>query len=70
MARLCNACLLLCFVFPAIGQDSSLRVTLPLIAFGSHHRPTTVSPQSLVITDQKVPVTGAELLPGTDLPLE
>ena len=70
MARLCKACLLVFFAFPAISQDSNLRVAVPLLAFGSHHQPTSISVESLVITDQKVPVTGADLLPGANLPLE
>jgi len=70
MERLCKACLLVFFAFPAFGQDSSPRVIIPLIAFGVHHRPTTVSPQSLLITDQTIAVNGVDLLPGTNLPLE
>jgi Ca-activated chloride channel family protein len=70
MAQLWKACLVVFFALPAVGQDSNLRVTVPLIAFGPHHQPTSVSVQSLMITDQKVPVTGAGLLTGTDLPLE
>jgi VWFA-related protein len=70
MARFCKGCLLVFFAFYAVGQVSAPRVAIPLIAFGSHHQPTSISVQSLVITDQKLPVTGASLLTGTDLPLE
>jgi Ca-activated chloride channel family protein len=70
MARPCIACLLVFLGFPAVGQDSSPHVAVPLIAFGAHHRPTSVSSQSLLITDQKIAVSGVDLVPGTDLPLE
>jgi Ca-activated chloride channel family protein len=45
-------------------------VAIPLIASDSHHRPTSVTVESLVITDQKTLVTGASLVRGADLPLE
>ena len=70
MAQLCKACLIVLFSLPIAGQDSSPRVTVPLIAFGPHHQPTNISVQSLVITDQKVPITEADVVVGTDLPLE
>jgi Ca-activated chloride channel family protein len=70
MASLCKACLLAFFAFHAIAQDSNPRVTVPLIALGLHHRPASVSIESLVITDQKTPVRGAALIAGADLPLE
>ncbi len=70
MARLCKACLLVFLAFPAVGRDSSPHVAVPLIAFGAHHRPTIVSSQSLLVTDQKIAVSAIDLLPGADLPLE
>ena len=70
MARLCKACLLAFFTFYVVGQVSGPRVAVPLTAFGSHREPTSLSVESLVITDQKVPVTGAVLIGGAELPLE
>ena len=46
------------------------RVAIPLIVKGSHHRPINLAVESLVISDQKTPVAGANLLRGADLPLE
>ncbi len=54
----------------AAQQSGAPRVAIPLIAIGSHHRPTSVTVESLVIVDQKTPVTGATLLRGADLPVE
>jgi Ca-activated chloride channel family protein len=70
MAQFYKACLVVFLALPILGQDSNIRVTLPLLAFGPHHQPTSISIQSLVITDQKKPVTGAGLLTATDLPLD
>lgn len=54
-----------------LAQESTApKVLIPLIANGSHHRPAIVMLESLLITDQKTPVTGASLLRGADLPLE
>lgn len=55
----------------AVGQDSLVpRVAIPLIVTDSHHRPTTLTINALTVSDQKMPVGGATLVPGTDLPLE
>jgi len=71
MERLCKAFLLLLLGFSAAAQEPvSPKVSMPLIAIGAHHRPTSVTIESLVITDQKMPVKGASLLRGADLPLE
>jgi len=45
-------------------------VAIPLMASDSHHRPISLTVESLVITDQKTPVTGASLVRGVDLPME
>lgn len=66
-----RALLLLFLGLSATAQDSDIaRVIIPLTASGSHNRPTTVSVESLVITDQRTKVSGASLLPGTDYPVE
>ena len=70
MERLSKAYLLAFFAFYAVGQVSGPRVSVPLIALGSHHVPTSISVESLVITDQKVHVSAAVLRGGADLPLE
>src|SRR5580692_2820744 len=71
MKRICTA-LLLAFVglFGVAQESAAPRVTIPMIASDSHHRPTRVTVDSLVITDQKTRVTGASLVQGADLPLE
>jgi VWFA-related protein len=57
--------------FSGVAQESLARkVFIPLIANQSHHQPTTLTTDALIVTDQKVTVTGASLLRGTDLPLE
>jgi hypothetical protein len=54
-----------------VAQESTApSVAIPIIARGSHHRPISVTVESLVITDQKTPISGASLLEGTNLPLE
>jgi Ca-activated chloride channel homolog len=69
--QVCKAMLLMVLGFSGLAQESSApKVAIPLIANGSHHRPTRVTVESLAITDQKMPVTGADLLRGADLPLE
>jgi Ca-activated chloride channel homolog len=45
-------------------------VSIPVLATGAHHRPATISIESLVISDDKKPVSGASLQQGADLPLE
>ncbi len=46
------------------------RVAIPLIVKDSHHRTINFAVESLTISDQKTPVAGANLLRGSDLPLE
>jgi VWFA-related protein len=71
MKRVCKAILLALLGLSGLAQESATpRVAIPLIATGSHHRPISLTVGSLVITDQKTPVTGASLLRGADLPLE
>lgn len=71
MKRACKAGLLAFLGLCATAQESDIaRVIIPLIAKGSHHRPTTISVQSLVITDQRIQVVGASLLRGIDSPVE
>lgn len=71
MKDVCKAFLLLFLGLSGVAQESAVpRVAIPLIANGSHHRPTSVTVESLVITDQKMPVAGASLLRGADLPIE
>ena len=68
---ICQAILIALLELSAMAQEAAApRVTIPLIANGSHHRPATIAAESLVITDQKMPVSGASLLRGADLPLE
>lgn len=45
-------------------------VAIPLIATDSHHRATSLTVESLLISDQKTQVTGATLVRGSDLPVE
>jgi Ca-activated chloride channel family protein len=69
--QVCKAILLVFLGLSGVAQESPApRVAIPLIANGSHHRPTSITVESLVITDQKTPVTGASLLRGADLPVE
>lgn len=71
MKQFCKAILLALLGLSGLAQESAApRVAIPLIANGSHHRPISVTVESLVITDQKIPVTGASLLRGSDLPVE
>lgn len=71
MKQVCKVILLAFLGSFGVAQESAApRVAIPLIAIGSHHRPTSVTVESLVITDQKTPVTGASLLRGADLPVE
>jgi Ca-activated chloride channel family protein len=71
MRQICKVILLAFLGSFGVAQESAApRVAIPLIANGSHHRSTTVTVESLVITDQKTPVTGASLLRGADLPVE
>lgn len=71
MKQVCKAFLLVFLGLYGVAQESPApRVAIPLIANDSHHRPIIVTLESLVITDQKTPVTGARLLRGADLPLE
>jgi Ca-activated chloride channel family protein len=69
--RTCQAILFAFLGLSAVAQEAAApRVLIPLIASGSHHRPTSITVESLVITDQRTPVIGASLLHGADLPLE
>lgn len=56
----------------SVGAQESIvpKASIPLIALDSHHRPTSVAVESLVIADQKKLVAGASLQRGADLPLE
>lgn len=64
------------FLFAFVGllvvaQESvAPKTAIPLVVSDAHHRPTSLSVESLVITDQKMAVTGANLLRAADLPLE
>jgi Ca-activated chloride channel homolog len=71
MKMVWHTILLAFLALSGVAQESAApRVTIPLIASGSHHRPASVTLESLGITDQKTPVTGASLVRGTDLPVE
>jgi hypothetical protein len=71
MKEICKALLLVFLVLSGIAQEPpAQRVAIPLIASKSHHKPISVTVESLVVMDQKVLVTGASLLRGADLPLE
>jgi len=60
MKQACRAFLLVLLGLFGVAQESPApRVAIPLIATGSHHRPISVTVESLVITDQKTPVIGA-----------
>ncbi len=45
-------------------------VTIPVIASPSPRNPTGITADSLKVTDQNMPVTGASLLRGAEFPLE
>lgn len=71
MKHLCNAFLLVLLGLSGRAQElSAPKIVIPLIAKGSHHRPTNVTVESLVITDQKTTVAGVSLLRGADFPVE
>jgi hypothetical protein len=71
MKQICTPLWLACVSLSGVAQESAApRVAIPLIVSDSHHRPTSVTVESLVITDQKTLVTGASLVRGVDLPLE
>jgi len=71
MKQACKALLLVFLGLSGVAQElAAPRVAIPLIANGSHHQPTSIAVESLLITDQKTPVSGANLLRGADLPLE
>jgi len=71
MKHVYKAILLAFLGFYGVAQESTPpRVAIPLIANGSHHRRTSITVHSLVIEDQKTPITDASLLRGADLPLE
>jgi len=71
MKQICTAFLLTFVSLLGVAQESPApSVAIPLIASDSHHRPTKVTVDSLVITYQKTRVTAARLVRGADLPLE
>lgn len=71
MKQACTAFMLLLLGSCIAAQEPTVtKVSIPLIAIGSHHRPAAVTIESLVISDQKKPVVGASLQRGADLPLE
>jgi len=68
---ICKALLLVGIGASGLAQESPApSVAIPLMASDSHHRPVSVTVESLVITDQKTPVAGASLVRGADLPVE
>jgi hypothetical protein len=57
MKQVCKAFLLVLLGLSGVAQESTApSVTIPIIARGSHHRPISVTVESLVITDQKTPI--------------
>jgi Ca-activated chloride channel family protein len=69
--QICAVFFLAFVVLSVAAQESAApMVAIPLIATDSQHRPTSLTVESLVITDQNTPVTGASLVRGADLPLE
>ena len=71
MKQLCKLVIFVSLGLSGAALESAAPgVFLPLIAIGSDHTPTSVTVDSLVITDQKMRVTGATLIRGADLPLE
>jgi VWFA-related protein len=71
MKRIWCAIVIASSVLIVHGQESAApKVLIPVIANGSYHQPTTITPETLVITDHNAAVTGAGLLRGADLPLE
>jgi hypothetical protein len=60
MKQICTPLWLACVSLSGVAQESAApRVAIPLIVSDSHHRPTSVTVESLVIMDQKTLVTGA-----------
>src|ERR1700688_835253 len=71
MKRICAAFLLAFVSLPGVAQESvAPKTSIPLIASDSHHRAISVQVDSLLITDQKIAVTGANLVLAADLPVE
>ncbi len=71
MKPVCKAILFVFVGLCAVAQEPvALKVAIPLFATGSHRRLVSLTPESLVITDQNTPVAGASLLRGADLPVE
>jgi len=67
----CKIILLAFLGLSGAAQESVVpRVAIPLIATDSHHRPISLTVESLLIKDQRTPVSGASLLRGADLPVE
>jgi hypothetical protein len=62
MKQVCTTFLLAFVGLSVAAQESAApMVAIPLIASDSHHRPTSVTVESLVITDQRTPVAAARL---------
>lgn len=71
MKQICSAFFLAFVALSAVAQESAApMVAIPLTASDSHHRPTSLTVESLVITDEGTPITGANLARGADLPVE
>ena len=71
MKRLGSILLLVLLASSAESQQpQKLNVSIPLIAKASHHHPTSITAESLVISDGKAHVSTASLVNGIDLPLE
>jgi len=71
MKQLCKALLVAFLGVSGSAQElAAPRVAIPLIATDSRYASVIVNVESLLVTDQKIPVTGARLLRGAELPLE
>jgi len=71
MKWVCRALLIAFLGLSGSTQElAERRVAVPLIVTDSHYTPVSVTVESLVITDENMPVTGARLLRGSDLPVE
>jgi Ca-activated chloride channel family protein len=71
MKQACKALLIALLVASGFAQESAPpKAAIPIIVTDSYQTPLSVTLESLVITDQKIPITGARLLRGSDLPVE
>ena len=71
MRQICSTFFFAVVALFVVAQESAApMVAIPLIASDSHHRSSSLTVESLVITDQKTPVTGASLVRGADFPIE